>query len=146
MVYCDTSFLAPLILEEATSGAVERFLTDLPAGSLAISHWTRVEFASLLAREVRMGGLDRDMADMADAQFNAMVEASFHVLAPDGEDFDLAKRYLGRHDTALRAGDALHLAVAANHRAEAIYSLDKRMIDAGVRFGLPARAGIDLEI
>ena len=57
MLYFDTSFLAPLILDEATSIEVERFMAGLPAEELAISHWTRVEFSSLLAREVRIGGL-----------------------------------------------------------------------------------------
>lgn len=145
MVYFDTSFLAPLILEEATSGAVERFVANLPAGSLATSHWTRVEFASLLAREVRMDGLDGETAILADAQFEAMVEASFHLLTPDAEDFTLAHRYISHHDLGLRAGDALHLAVAANRRAEAVYSLDKRMGEAGTLLGLPALKGLPAE-
>ncbi len=46
MIYFDTSFLAPLIREEATSAEVERFMRGLPVGELALSHWTRVEFAS----------------------------------------------------------------------------------------------------
>ncbi len=58
MRYFDTSFLVPLILPEATSEPIARFFEDQPAGELAVSHWTRVEFASLLAREVRMGELD----------------------------------------------------------------------------------------
>jgi prevent-host-death family protein len=41
--------LAPLILLEATSNRMERFIVGIPAGELAVSHWTRVEFASLLA-------------------------------------------------------------------------------------------------
>lgn len=57
MPYLDTSFVAPLILEEVSSAEIEDFLTKLPAGELCISHWTRGEFASLIAREVRMGGL-----------------------------------------------------------------------------------------
>jgi predicted nucleic acid-binding protein len=56
MPYFDTSFLAPLILEEASSAKIEAFFARLPAGELVVSHWTRVEFASLIAREVRMGG------------------------------------------------------------------------------------------
>ena len=58
MRYFDTSFLVPLILPEATSTRIADFFEALPADDLATSHWTRVEFASLLAREVRMGGLD----------------------------------------------------------------------------------------
>lgn len=105
--YFDTSFLAPLILEESASSRVERFVAGLPEGELSISHWTRVEFSSLLAREVRMGGLERQVAEDADAQFETMVAESFVVFLPNADDFTLAKAYLHNHETGLRAGDAL---------------------------------------
>ena len=142
--YFDTSFLAPLILHESTSTKVEQFVAGLPVGELAVSHWTRVEFSSLLAREVRMGGLDSHAAGEADAQFEAVVTESFVVLLPNADDFDLAKRYLGNHETGLRAGDALHLAIAKNHRAEKIYSLDRTLLKAGKLLGLSVSAGIRL--
>ena len=142
MRYFDTSFLVPLVLPEATSEPVARFFEDLPGEDPAVSHWTRVEFASLLAREVRMSGLDAAAAREAGSRFEAMVEESFVVFLPNRDDFDRARDWLGRFETALRAGDALHLAIAANRRAEAIYSLDKAMIAAGRALGLPASAGI----
>jgi predicted nucleic acid-binding protein len=142
--YFDTSFLAPLILQEATSAKVERFMTGLPAGTLAISQLARVEFSSLLAREVRMGGLDAKAARDADAQFEAIVRESFIVLLPGADDFDLAKTYLGNYRTGLRAGDALHLAVAKSHNGQAIYSLDKTLLRAGRMLGLPVSTGISV--
>ena len=142
MQYFDTSFLVPLILPEETSDPIARFFEDLSGEELAVSHWTRVEFSSLLAREVRMGGLSADAAREADARFETMVEESFGVLLPNGEDFYLAKEYLGRFETRLRAGDALHLAIATNRRAEAIYSLDKVLLEAGKILGVPVSDGI----
>jgi predicted nucleic acid-binding protein len=142
VLYFDTSFLVPLILPEATSDGIAAFVHRLPAEQLTVSHWTRVEFSSLIAREVRMGGLDVQAASRADARFEAMVDESFSVLLPNADDFGLAKRYLGRFETGLRAGDALHLAIADNHRAAAIYSLDRTLIDAGKILGLPVSMGI----
>ena len=142
MQYFDTSFLVPLILPEETSDPIARFFADLAGENLAVSHWTRVEFSSLLAREVRMGGLSADAAREADARFETVVEESFAVLLPNGEDFCLAKEYLGRFETRLRAGDALHLAIARNRRAEAIYSLDKVLLEAGKILGVPVSEGI----
>jgi len=142
MLYFDTSFLAPLILEESTSAAVEQFVAELPVGELAISHWTRVEFSSLLAREVRTGGLPAAAAKAAGAQFDLIAAESFLILLPAAADYDLAREYLGRYETGLRAGDALHLAIARNHRAEAIYSLDQKRLKAGSVLGLPMSAGI----
>jgi uncharacterized protein len=144
VLYLDTSFLAPLIFPEATSDRIAAFVRRLPAAELAVSHWTRVEFSSLIAREVRMGGLDIQAATRADARFEAMVGESFSILLPNANDFGLAKRYLGRFETGLRAGDALHLAVASNHRATVIYSLDKALLNAGKILDLPVSAGIRL--
>jgi predicted nucleic acid-binding protein len=142
MFYFDTSFLAPLILEESTSPAVERFLAKLPSEALAISHWTRVEFSSQLAREVRMGGMAPSLAQEADDQFEAIIAESFLVLTSTVDDYELAKRYLAAPGIGLRAGDALHLAIAHNHRAEAIYSFDKTLLAAGKTLGLPVSAGV----
>jgi len=142
VLYFDTSFLAPLIIPETTSGKVAAFVGRLPAEEFTVCHWTRVEFSSLIAREVRMGGLDVQAAARADARFEAMVDQSFSVLLPNADDFALAKRYLGRFETRLRAGDALHLAVANNHRASVIYSLDKTLLEAGKILDLPVSMGI----
>ncbi|MDE0392914.1 MAG: type II toxin-antitoxin system VapC family toxin [Rhodospirillales bacterium] len=142
MLYFDTSFLVPLILPEATSEPIAAFFGGLPADDLAVSHWTRVEFASLLAREVRMGNLDAAAARMAGSRFEAMIDESFVVLLPSRDDFDRAREWLTHFETGLRAGDALHLAVASNRGANAIYSLDKLMITAGQALGTPASTGI----
>jgi len=135
VLYFDTSFLVPLILPEATSDSIAAFVGRLSAEQLTVSHWTRVEFSSLIAREVRMGGLDLQTVE-------AMVDESFFVLLPNADDFGLAKRYLGRFETRLRAGDALHLAIANNHRAAVIYSLDRTLLDAGKILNLPVSMGI----
>lgn len=145
MLYFDTSFLVPLILPEATSDKVTTFIRKLPAEQLTLSHWTRVEFSSFLAREVRMGGLHAQTAAQADDRFEGMVDESFTVLLPNADDFSLAKEYLGKHESGLRAGDALHLAVARNHRATAIYSLDKTLLKAGKTLGLPVVTGIRVQ-
>jgi predicted nucleic acid-binding protein len=51
---------------------------------------------------------------------------------------------LRQHKLGLRAGDALHLAIARNRRADTIYSLDKTMLKAGRGLGLPLSSGIRL--
>ena len=142
MLYFDTSFLAPLVLPESTSDKIAAFVRRLPVEELTVSHWTRVEFSSLIARDVRMSVLDAAAGARADARFEAMVDASFAVLLPNADDFGLAKRYLGKFNTGLRAGDALHLAIAGNRQAEAIYSLDKGPLMAGRLLDLPVSMGI----
>lgn len=142
MLYFDTSFLTPLVRQEATSAKVEQLVRRLPVGELAVSHWTTVEFSSLLAIHIRMGGLTADVARSINAAFDTLIDGSFVVLLPDADDFKRAREYLGHHNTGLRAGDALHLAIAGNRRAETIFSLDKTFLTAGRFLGLPVSRGI----
>jgi predicted nucleic acid-binding protein len=142
VLYFDTSFLAPLILPESTSAKITTFVRRLPVVELAVSHWTKIEFSSLIARKVRMRELTVEAAEQADARFEIMAADSFAVFLPDANDFDLAKQYLGKFETGLRAGDALHLAIAANRHCRAIYSLDRKLVMAGKILDLPVRTGI----
>ena len=91
-----------------------------------------------------MGGLEAAAAREAGPQFETMIEESFVVFLPNSDDFDRAREWLGRFETGLRAGDALHLAIASNRGAEAIYSLDKVMLAAGKTLQVPATAGVPL--
>lgn len=142
MLYFDTSFLAPLILQEATSEKIEAFFANLPAGQLYVSHWTRVEFASLIAHEVRMGGLAERDAFLAIGQFDELVADSFQVLAPGVVDYEQAKDYIQHFATKLRAGDALHLAIASNNGAKMFYTLDDGLLKAAKRMKVHASRGI----
>lgn len=142
MLYFDTSFLVPLIVREDTSAEVERFIKSLPASELTVSAWTCVEFSSQLARDVRMKVLNREQAQEAEASFDALVHGSFAVVVPTAEDFDQARQYLRHYETGLRAGDAFHLAIARNHGARQIYTLDNGLLKAGRMLGLPVAQGI----
>jgi predicted nucleic acid-binding protein len=137
MIYFDTSFVVPLILPESTSRRIEVFMTSRHEEPLAISHWTRVELTSVLAREVRMRKLDAPGARAAESEFDDMITESFHLYSPSHGDFELARKYMQHYETGLRAGDAFHLAIASNNRVNAIYSLDNRVLMAGRQLGLP---------
>lgn len=88
-----------------------------------------------------MSRLSPQAAAQAGDRFEELLSQSFAVLLPNADDFDLARTYLGNHESGLRAGDALHLAIARNHGADAIFSFDKGMIKAGEILGLPVSAG-----
>lgn len=142
MIYLDTSFLTPLFRAEAITEKIERFLSRQPAGELAVSHWTRVEFASVMAREVRMGLLDASVASALLAEFESMVDASLHLLAPTPADFKLAHSFVANFATGLRGPDALHLAIARNNAVAEILTLDEGMLLAAKVLKIRARRGI----
>jgi predicted nucleic acid-binding protein len=144
MLYFDTSFLAPLVLEESTSTKIEAFFAKRPSGEFYVSHWTRVEFASLIAREVRMGGLAEPDAMMVIGQFDELVAESFQVLVPTVADYELAKSCIQHFATKLRAGDALHLAIASNHGVITLYTLDVGLLNAAKSMKVHASRGIKI--
>lgn len=139
MIYLDTSFLAPLFREEATSPKVADFLSRQVAGTMAVSKWASVEFASLTSRDVRMGTLTSAQGKKLIAEFESLVSESLVVLIPSVNDFDLAQEYVSNFATQLRGSDALHLAVAHNNGMEFIATLDIGMISAAKKLKIPAR-------
>jgi predicted nucleic acid-binding protein len=137
MRYFDTSFLVPIFVQQAFTKRVDDVLKRQPPGQVAVSSWTLVEFSSAIARQVRMRSLDSEGVALIERAFDVYIEKSFEVIAPTVLDFDLARRFLRRYETGLRSGDALHLAIASNHRVEMLYSLDDGLLRAGRLLGLP---------
>lgn len=142
MIYLDTSFLTPLFRAEPVSRRIENFLAARPPGTLAISQWTRVEFASVMAREVRMKALGAATARQLIQEFDALADESLHVLIPAAADFDLARNFVTEFATRLRGPDALHLAIARNHGIGEILTLDDGLLFAARKLKLKARRGI----
>jgi len=91
-----------------------------------------------------MNILDIETAHKANVKFDIMIGTYFTVLSPNRDDFDRAREYINYFETRLRAGDALHLAIAGNRGANASYSLDKSFLSAGKQLGLPTTAGVAL--
>ena len=139
MIYLDTSFLTPLFREEATSGKVADFISRQAAGTLAVSKWTTVEFASLISRDVRMGSLSVVQGRRLISEFESTVATSLVTLVPSSNDFDLAQEYVANFSTQLRGPDALHLAVAHNNGMEFIATLDDGMLSAAKKLKIPAK-------
>ena len=88
MIYLDTSFLMPLFRQKAVSEKVSHFLAARSVGSLAISPWTRVEFASVISREVRMKALGEAAARKLIQAFASLIDESLHLLIPTAADYD----------------------------------------------------------
>ena len=144
MVYLDTSFLVPLVIAEDSSDAVEAYLLKMAPDDLVTSLWTRVELASLISRKQRMGELSEAQAASIRAEFARILSESFGMLTPSPADYTMAEELLARHKTGLRAGDALHLAVASNQGGLQVLSLDQGLIKAARQLGLKAKTGIRL--
>lgn len=137
MLYVDTSVLVAALTREKRTREMQDWLAGRIAGEMAISDWVITEFSGALSLMMRAGHLGReDRADVL-AVFAQMIEASFIVLPVARIDFHTAARLADQHTAGLRAGDALHLAIAVHHGAR-IRSLDKTLVHAARKLGVSA--------
>ncbi len=131
--YLDASAILPILIEEAASSTVDRFIAD--AGPLVISEFAAAEVASALSRLVRMGILQTDDAAARLADFDVWRAAATDDLDLQAADVRLANLFVRRFDLMLRAPDALH--AAACRRADLVLvTLDKRLATAAEKLGV----------
>jgi predicted nucleic acid-binding protein len=113
MQYIDTSVLMAFYIPEALSDRVDAFLLSCPQP--AISSLTKVEFASALARRIRMGELTKADAERLTALFQNHLDGGIYTHLPlTDEHFLLAYKWVSSWSMALKSLDALHLALAAD--------------------------------
>jgi hypothetical protein len=85
-----------------------------------------------------MGALGADHRAAALSAFTRLCVESLRTLPVEREDFRAAARFADQSELNLRAGDALHLAICANHGAS-LCTLDRRLAEAAPRVGVPVR-------
>jgi predicted nucleic acid-binding protein len=135
MRYVDTSIIIAYLTPEAHSHAAQAFMRS--AGDpLTISSWSEVELMSALGVKLRT-------RQFSDVRANDVIDSYSRLVSPhldrlDVEDADHRNAAMLLHgwQTALRAGDALHLAIAAA-RGATVYTFDHGLIAAGIVLGIP---------
>lgn len=138
MPYLDTSLLVAALTPERRTAEVQRWLAKQKPDDLVISDWTITEFSAALSMKVRSRQLDPESRSDALALFTRLARETFSVLPVAREDFREASRLADLHESGLRAGDALHLGVVANH-GERLVSLDRVQVEVAVAAGISAR-------
>jgi len=123
MVYVDTSVLVPLFLNEPHSVAAAKWYSR-EKSELVAAAWCIPEFASALGIKLRTGAIDVQQARGAWTRFERMVAADLRLLPVEAVHFHRAAELVLDAASALRAGDALHLACAEAAGAKYMATLD----------------------
>ena len=140
MIYFDTAYLLKFYLEEPYSTRVQdlAYAADTVASCLI----GRAECRAGVHRHLRESKLSVEAAQAIFRAIRRNEEAGFLIWLPVTPA--LIERVCTAFETLppavfLRAADALHLACAAEHNFEEIYSNDRHLLAAASHFGVTAR-------
>ena len=137
-VYVDTSLVVASLTEESATQQVRSWLAEQEQASVHVSEWTLTEVSSALAMKVRTKQITPEERTVAMSVFDRMKAESLVVLPVVTAHFRAAATFSDRHELGVRAGDALHLAIAAQSGLTVV-TLDQRMAEAAPALGVPAQ-------
>jgi len=143
VIYFDTSYIVRLYLEDPGWQKVrELAATD----HIACCLLGRAETLAAFRRKFREGILSRRDMQILDEQFERECDAgAFQWLPLSAVVIAGLQKVYARlpKSVHLRAGDAIHLACAAENRFKEIYSNDRQLLAAADNFGLCGRNVIE---
>jgi len=102
---------------------------------LIISDWVVTEFAAALSVKLRTAAIDEAVRAAIAGQFKMLQQQVLQTVPISSSHFHMAASYARRAQLGLRAGDALHVAIAADAGA-AICTTDKRLASAAAEVGV----------
>jgi predicted nucleic acid-binding protein len=132
--YLDTSVLVALFADDVHSERAQSFL-DVAPSPLIISDFGAAEFASVVARFVRMRQMERNVALKLFTDFDTWTAHAVQRIEAGAADIAAASVMLRRLDLTLRTQDAIHIAVAQRAGAD-LATFDARQAAAAGALGL----------
>ncbi|WP_304191841.1 type II toxin-antitoxin system VapC family toxin [Phenylobacterium aquaticum] len=136
MIYLDTSLVVAALTPEVATGRVQSWLAA--EEELFVSDWVATEVSSALSIKLRTGQIHLTHRAEALAMYHRLTADTLTTLPVLPLHFRAATAFVDRHELGLRAGDALHLAIASDHGLT-VATLDQKMAEAGLALGVATR-------
>ncbi|WP_395945930.1 type II toxin-antitoxin system VapC family toxin [Brevundimonas sp.] len=134
-LYLDASLLVASLTNESRAEEARNLISAYQRFDVAVSSWTIVETLSGLSKKVRTGHLTE--ANFEDLARQIKTLSNSYARAPVTEDHFLsATRLVQSLATNLRAGDALHLAIARDFGLT-LATFDDGLASAARMMGVP---------
>ena len=127
MLYVDTSVFVSLLTRENKTSDVNTWYSSCTQ-PLVSSAWCVTEFASALALKQRTGQLTEESCSEAWEQFQTLCKRDLTLLPAASMHFYQAALAILKSPASLRAGDALHLAIALENKTQGLVSLDEGLL------------------
>lgn len=137
MFYLDTSAAVASITQEEHSERIWHWLADHADAPILCSGWVAAEVSSALSIKVRTGAFTLEQRVAAWNDWRRFRDTSLADIVVVPDHFETAAVFCDRPDLGLRAGDALHLAVAQSGGLSLV-TLDRTMKAAALQLGIPA--------
>jgi predicted nucleic acid-binding protein len=132
--YLDASVMLPILIKGPASAAVDAFMSTVQQ-ELWVGDFAAAEVASALSRLVRTGRLQATDGAARLSDFDVWRTAMTKPAEIHAVDVRLAGAYVRRFDLALRAPDALHVAIARRLDIPLV-TLDRRLATAARELGV----------
>jgi uncharacterized protein len=126
MVYVDTSVLVALCTHEPMTAAVSKWFGSTN-DELVSGTWCVTEFASALGLKRRTGQISENESAFAWKTFERLCAGDLNLTPVEPPVFHQAALLALDVNSNLRAGDALHLAIALDCKASAMATLDSAL-------------------
>lgn len=124
MIYVDTSVFVALCTTEPKSDDVAKWYINSSAKMIS-STWAFTEFSSALSLKVRTGQITEKQSREAWKKFDGLCQNDIELLPIENKVYYSAGILVIDSKSNLRAGDALHLAVARQLKSKSLATLDK---------------------
>lgn len=133
--YLDANVLIALFTNDALTARAETLLrAEKPV--VLVSDFAGAEFASAVARRMRMGEYTISDAQLIFTNFDAWTARAAQSIGVVAADVKTAEAFLRRLDLTLRTPDALHIAIAQRAGATLV-TFDQKMAASARMLGTP---------